>query len=134
MTLVATGNYEDNVVEIGDRISKLSSLQAKNLLEYLKNEYGIEPVSSNVVMTEEKKDDKGIIEEPTSFDFVIKEVNAEKRVGVIKVIRTATGLGLMEAKKFLDTLPQVLKEAMPKEEAEKLKKEIEDAGGKVELK
>jgi len=128
--LVASG-YDDDVLQIGEKIAKLTGLQAKDLLSYLKDEYNICPPDSGQVQ-EETKDE--IIEESTIFDVVLKEVDPTKRVGVIKVLRTLTGLGLMEAKTVLDNLPKVLKESISKEDAEKIKKEIEEAGGKIELK
>ena len=128
--LVASG-YDDDVLQIGEKIAKITGLQAKDLLSYLKDEYNICPLDSRQVQ-EETKDE--IIEESTIFDVVLKEVDPTKRVGVIKVLRTLTGLGLMEAKTVLDNLPKVLKESISKEDAEKIKKEIEEAGGKIELK
>jgi large subunit ribosomal protein L7/L12 len=72
-------------------------------------------------------------EEKTEFTVVLKEAGAQK-INVIKVVRAATGLGLKEAKDLVDGAPKPVKESIPKDEAEKLKKEIEEAGGKVELK
>ena len=132
--VIATGNYEDSVIEIGNKIATLQSSQCKDLLQYLKDQYDIEALESVSVVDNTIDTGDVIVEEPTSFDVLLKEVDIAKRVGVIKVIRTSTGLGLMEAKAILDGLPKVLKEALSKEDAEKLKKELEAAGGKVELK
>ena len=132
--VIATGSYEDSVIEIGNKIATLQSSQCKDLLQYLKDQYDIEALESVSVVDNTIDTGDVIVEEPTSFDVLLKEVDIAKRVGVIKVIRTSTGLGLMEAKAILDGLPKVLKEALSKEDAEKLKKELEAAGGKVELK
>ena len=73
-------------------------------------------------------------EEKTSFDVILKEVDAAKKIGVIKEVRAVTNLGLAEAKTLVESAPKTIKEAVPKAEAEELKKKIEAAGGKVELK
>jgi len=74
------------------------------------------------------------VEEKTSFDVILKEVDAAKKIGVIKEVRAVTNLGLAEAKTLVESAPKTIKEAVPKAEAEELKKKIEAAGGKVELK
>ncbi len=73
------------------------------------------------------------VEEKTEFTVVLKAAGAQK-INVIKVVRAATGLGLKEAKDLVDGAPKAVKEGIPKDEAEKLKKELEEAGAKVELK
>ena len=74
------------------------------------------------------------VEEKTSFDVVLKEVDPAKKIGVIKEVRAVTNLGLAEAKTLVESAPKTIKESVPKAEAEELKKKIEAAGGKVELK
>ena len=73
-------------------------------------------------------------EEKTSFDVILKEVDPAKKIGVIKEVRAVTNLGLAEAKTLVESAPKTIKESVPKAEAEELKKKIEAAGGKVELK
>lgn len=73
-------------------------------------------------------------EEKTSFDIVLKEVAADKKIGVIKEVRAVTNLGLAEAKTLVESAPKTIKEAVPKAEAEELKKKLEAAGAKIELK
>ena len=73
-------------------------------------------------------------EEKTSFDVILKEVDPAKKIGVIKEVRAITNLGLAEAKTLVESAPKTIKEAVPKAEAEELKKKIEAAGAKVELK
>ena len=74
------------------------------------------------------------VEEKTSFDVILKEVDPAKKIGVIKEVRAVTNLGLAEAKTLVESAPKTVKESVPKAEAEELKKKIEAAGGKVELK
>jgi len=74
------------------------------------------------------------VEEKTSFDVILKEVDPAKKIGVIKEVRAVTNLGLAEAKTLVESAPKTIKESVPKAEAEDLKKKIEAAGGKVELK
>ena len=74
------------------------------------------------------------VEEKTSFDVILKEVDPAKKIGVIKEVRAVTNLGLAEAKTLVESAPKTIKESVPKAEAEELKKKIEAAGGKVELK
>ncbi len=75
-----------------------------------------------------------VVEEKTSFDVILKEVDPAKKIGVIKEVRAVTNLGLAEAKTLVESAPKTIKESVPKAEAEDLKKKIEAAGGKVELK
>ena len=74
------------------------------------------------------------VEEKTSFDVILKEIDPAKKIGVIKEVRAVTNLGLAEAKALVESAPKTIKESVPKAEAEDLKKKIEAAGGKVELK
>ena len=123
--------------ELGDKIVGLTLKQAVDLAAYLKDTYGIEPAAGGAVMMAgggggaaapvEKEEPK------TMFDVWLKG-GGEKKIQVIKVVRAATGLGLKEAKDLVEGAPKVVKEGLPKADAEKLKKEIEDQGGTVELK
>ena len=124
--------------EIGDRLAGLTLKQAVDLAEYLKETYKIEPAAGGVVMQgggggggggAAKEEDAP----KTTFDVVLK-ASGDKKIQVIKVVRAATGLGLKEAKALVDEAPKPIKEGLEKEEAEKLKGEIEEAGGAVELK
>jgi len=122
------------VKEIGDKIVALTVKDAQELTDYLKDTYGIEPAGGGAVMmagpaggAEEEA------EEPTAFDVVLTESGASK-ISVIKVVRAATALGLREAKDMVDGAPKAIKEDLTKEDAEALKKLLEEAGGKVELK
>jgi len=124
------------VKELGDKIVALSLLQAKELSDYLKNTYGLEAAAAAAVMAAPAGGAGAGGEaaaEKTEFDVVL-EAAGEKKIGVIKVVRAITGLGLAEAKALVDGAPKTVKEAVAKAEAEKMKKELEEAGGKVSLK
>lgn len=122
------------VKELGDKIVALSLLQAKELSDYLKNTYGLEAAAAAAVMAAPAGAAAGeAAVEKTEFDVVL-ESGGEKKIGVIKVVRAITGLGLAEAKAVVDGAPKVVKEAVGKADAEKWKKELEEAGAKVSLK
>jgi large subunit ribosomal protein L7/L12 len=123
------------VKEIGDKIVALSLLQAKELSDYLKNTYGLEAAAAAAVMAAPAAG-AGAGEaaaEKTEFDLVLESAG-EKKIGVIKVVRAITGLGLAEAKALVDGAPKTVKEAVNKADSEKWKKELEEAGAKVSLK
>lgn len=125
------------VKDIGDKIVNLSVKDAQSLADYLKAEYGIEPAGGGAVMMAAGGGGGGAAAEaedaPTMFDVVLTDGGANK-INVIKVVRAATNLGLKEAKDIVDGAPKTIKEGMSKEDADKLKKELEAAGAKVELK
>ena len=123
------------VKEIGDKIVALSLLQAKELSDYLKNTYGLEAAAAAAVMAAPAGGAAAgeAAAEKTEFDVVLESAG-EKKIGVIKVVRAITGLGLAEAKALVDGAPKTVKEAVNKADSEKWKKELEEAGGKVSLK
>jgi large subunit ribosomal protein L7/L12 len=124
------------IKEMGDKIVGLTLKEAKELSDYLKEVHGIEPASGGgAVMMAAPVDGGGaaVAEEQTEFD-VILESFGDNKISVIKVVRTATGLGLKEAKDAVEGAPTKLKEGVSKDEAEKLKKELEEAGAKVSIK
>ena len=132
---MSDATYSAPVKEIGDKIVALSLLQAKELSDYLKNVYGLEAAAAAAV-TVSGGGAGAAAEAPaekTEFDVVL-EAAGEKKIGVIKVVRAITGLGLAEAKALVDGAPKTVKEGVAKAEAEKMKKELEEAGGKVSLK
>lgn len=120
--------------ELGDKIAGLTLLQAKSLVDYLKT-LGIEPASGGVVMTAGPAGATAApaAEEKTEFDVVMTAFG-DNKIGVIKVVRGATGLGLKEAKDLVEAVPKPVKTGLSKEDADKLKAELEAAGAKVELK
>jgi large subunit ribosomal protein L7/L12 len=123
------------VKEIGDKIVALSLLQAKELSDYLKNTYGLEAAAAAAVMAAPAAGGAGAeaAAEKTEFDVVLESAG-EKKIGVIKVVRAITGLGLAEAKALVDGAPKTVKEGVNKADSEKWKKELEEAGAKVSLK
>lgn len=124
------------VKELGDKIVALSLLQAKELSDYLKNTYGLEAAAAAAVMAAPAGGAGAGAEaaaEKTEFDVVLESAG-EKKIGVIKVVRAITGLGLAEAKALVDGAPKTVKEGANKADSEKWKKELEEAGGKVSLK
>ncbi len=131
----AAQNWSDDIKAIGDQIVGLSLLQAKELSDYLKEEHGLEAAAGGAVMMAAPAADGGAAaaDEPTEFNVVLADAGA-KKINVIKEVRAVTGLGLKEAKALVDGAPSVVKEALPKDEAEELKKKLEEAGAKVELK
>ena len=126
-----------DIKELGDKIVGLTLKQAVDLATYLKEEHGIEPAAGGAVMMAGPTTGGGAAapaeEAKSTFDVVLK-AGGDKKIQVIKVVRAATGLGLKEAKDLVEGAPKVVKENLPKEEAEKLKKELEEQGAAVELK
>ncbi len=119
---MSDATYSAPVKEIGDKIVALSLLQAKELSDYLKNEYGLEAAAAASVMV--SGGGAAAAEAPaekTEFDVVLESAG-EKKIGVIKVVRTITGLGLAEAKALVDGAPKTVKEGVAKAEAEKMQK------------
>lgn len=122
--------------DMGDKIVGLTLKEAKELSDYLKEVHGIEPASGGGgVMMAGPADGAGAaaVEEQTEFDVVLESFG-DNKISVIKVVRTATGLGLKEAKDAVESAPNKLKEGVSKEDAEKLKADLEGAGAKVSIK
>lgn len=116
--------------EILDAIAEMSVMQVVELIEAMEEKFGVSAAAAVVAGGAATAD---AAEEQTEFDVILKEVGPNK-VAVIKAVRGATGLGLKEAKAVVDGAPAPLKEAVSKEEAEALKKELEEAGAVVEVK
>jgi large subunit ribosomal protein L7/L12 len=126
--------YADEIKGIGDKIVGLTLLEAKNLADYLENVHGIKPAAGGAVMMAGPAAAAAApVEEKTEFDVILAEIGGNK-IGVIKVVRAATGLGLKEAKDAVEAAPKAIKTGVSKEDADKLKKELEEAGAKVEIK
>ena len=126
--------------ELGDRLAGLTLKQAVDLANYLKESHGIEAAAGGAVMMAGPGGGGGggggaaeKAEEKSTFDVVLKS-SGDKKIQVIKVVRAATGLGLKEAKDLVEAAPKTVKEGLQKDEAEKLKKELEEQGATVELK
>ena len=117
--------------ELIDAIKELTVLELNDLVKACEEEFGVSAAAGVVVAA--AADAGAAAEEKDSFDVELTEVGAEK-VKVIKVVREATGLGLKEAKDVVDSAPKMVKEGATKEEAEELKKKLEEVGAKVTLK
>lgn len=136
MSDAATVEFSDATKKLGDDIVKLTLKEAKELSDYLKEVHGIEPASGGAVMMAAPGaggPGAPAAEEQTEFN-VIMDSFGDNKINVIKVVRSATGLGLKEAKDLVEGVPSKVKEGVSKEEAEKLKKELEEAGAKVTIK
>lgn len=120
------------IIELGDKIVALTLIQAKELTDYLKDKYGIEPAAGGAVMMAAPAAAEAVKEEKTTFTVMLKAAG-EKKIQVIKEVRTLTSLGLKEAKDLVDGAPKPVKENVSKDEAEAAKKLLEDAGATVEL-
>ncbi len=122
--------------EVAKTIEGLTVLELADLVKGLEDRLGIQaaaPMAAGMVMAGAPAAGGAAKEEKTTFDVVLKEAGANK-IGVIKEVRAATNLGLKEAKDLVEAAPKTVKEGATKEEAEELKKKLEAAGAKVELK
>jgi large subunit ribosomal protein L7/L12 len=131
--------FSGAVTELGDKIATLTLVQAVELKNYLKEKYNIEPAAGGVVMAGPAAGGAAATPdapkaEPTEFNVILESADAAKKIQVIKVVREIAGLGLAEAKAFVEGAPKTVKENVDKKTAEDLKKKIEDAGGKIAIK
>lgn len=135
MSESATVEYSADCKSLGDKIAGMTLKQAKELSDYLKDTYGIEPAAGGAVMMAAPADGGGAAAavEQTEFDVVLTSFG-EKKLDVVKVVKNITGASLMEAKKMVESCPAKLKEGVSKEDAAKVKTEVEAAGGTVEIK
>ena len=123
-----------DIKAIAEELVNLTVKEVNELATILKDEYGIEPAAAAVAVAAGPAAGGGAaVEEKTSFDVVLKSAGAAK-LQVVKAVKEACGLGLKEAKDMVDGAPSTLKEGVSKEEAEALKKALEDAGAEVEVK
>ena len=133
MSADAATEFDDKTKELGDRIVGLTLLEAKKVVDYLKDVHGIEPAGGGAVMMATPGVAVEAKVEQTEFTVVLTGFG-ENKISVIKVVRAVTGLGLKEAKDLVEGVPKPLKEAVSKEDAEKLKAEIVAAGGTCDIK
>ncbi len=116
-----------------EQLVNLTVKEVNELAQILKDEYGIEPAAAAVAVAAGPTAGAAAAEEKTSFDVVLKSAGANK-LQVVKKVKDVASLGLKEAKELVDNAPSVVKEGTTKEEAENLKKELEEVGAEVELK
>jgi large subunit ribosomal protein L7/L12 len=127
--------WNSDIKAVGDKIVALTLMQAKELADYLKEEYGIEPAAGGAVVMAGPVAAGGGAEEAvekTTFNVILKAFG-DKKIQVIKEVRALTGLGLKEAKELVDGVPKLVKEGVSKEEADAAKAQLEEAGATVEI-
>jgi large subunit ribosomal protein L7/L12 len=123
-----------DIKALGDQLVELTVKEVTELASYLKENYGIEPAAAAVVAGPAAGGGAGAAaEEKTNFDVVLKAAGPNK-LQIVKLVKDLTGLGLKEAKDLVDGAPKTIKEGLPKDEAENLKKQLVEAGAEVELK
>jgi large subunit ribosomal protein L7/L12 len=122
-----------NKAEILDAIAGMTVLELSELIKEMEEKFGVSAAAAAVAVAAPAAAAAAVVEEKTEFTVMLLAAG-EKKVEVIKVVRAATGLGLKEAKDLVDGAPKAVKEAIAKADAEALKKQLEDAGAKVEVK
>lgn len=118
--------------EILDSIAEMSVMDVVALVEAMEEKFGVSAAAA-VAVAAGPAGEAAAVEEKTEFDVVLSAIG-DKKVNVIKVVRSITGLGLKEAKELVDSAPSTIKEALGKDDADKAKAELEEAGASVELK
>lgn len=124
-----------NLKELAEQLVNLTVKDVNELATILKDEYGIEPAAAAVAVAGPAAGggDAAGAEEKTSFDVILKD-GGQAKLGVVKLVKELTGLGLKEAKDLVDAAPKPLKEGVTKDEADALKSQLEEAGASVEIK
>ena len=122
-----------DIKSLGDQLVELTVKEVNELASYLKETHGIEPAAAAVAVAGPAAGGGAAAEEKTNFDVVLKSPGANK-LQIVKLVKELTGLGLKEAKDLVDGAPKTIKEGLPKDEAENLKKQLLEAGAEVELK
>ena len=120
----------EKIAAIVEEVKGLTVLELSELVHTLEETFGVSAAAAAVAAPAAAAE---VVEEKTEFDVILKEAGASK-LGVIKVVRAATGLGLKEAKELVDNAPKAVKEAISKEDAEKLVAELKEAGAEAEIK
>ena len=135
MSETATVEFSSETQGLGDQIAGLTLKQAKELSDYLEEAHGIKAAAGGAVMMAAGPADGGgaAAEEQTEFEVVLTGFG-DKKLDVVKIVKTITGASLMDAKKMVESCPASLKEGASKEEADKIKADVEGAGGSVEVK
>ena len=131
----ATIEVSDEIKSLGDQIAELTLKKAKELSDYLENQYDIKPAAGGAVVMSGGGGDGGgeAAEAQTEFDVILTGFG-DKKIGVIKEVRGITGLGLKEAKDMVEGVPTKIKEGVSKEDAEEIKKKLEEVGASAEIK
>jgi large subunit ribosomal protein L7/L12 len=130
-----TATYAELTKDLGDKIAQLTLKQAKELSDYLENVHGIKAAGGAVMMAGPMGGPAAAEKPPEKTEFdVVLEGFGDKKIGVIKEVRAITGLGLKEAKDLVEGVPAKVKEGISKEDAEKIKAQLESAGATVSIK
>ena len=124
--------FDAAITALGDQIVALTLKQAVELAKYLKEKYGIEPAAGAVMAAAPAAAAAAVVEEKTSFDVVLEAAGPQK-IGVIKVVRALTNLGLKEAKDLVEGAPKPVKTGVSKQEAEEAHKQLVDAGATAKI-
>ena len=139
-TAEATREFSKETKDLGDKIVELSLKAAKELSDYLDEVHGIKPAAGGAVVMAAPGGAGGgaaaggeAAAEKTEFDVVL-DAFGDNKIGVIKVVRSATGLGLKEAKDLVEAVPATVKEGVSKADTDSIKKKLEEAGAKVDVK
>src|SRR5580704_1270774 len=136
-TDTATREFSAGAKDLGEKIIALTLKQAKELSDYLEEVHGIKPAAGGAVMMASPEGGAGggaaAAAEKTEFDVILEAIG-DKKINVIKVVRSLTSLGLKEAKDLVEGVPSKVKEGISKEDAAKAKKELEEAGATVSIK
>jgi len=120
--------------EILEKLKTLSLLEASELVSQIEETFGVSAAATGGMMMAAPGAPAEAAEEKTEFDVILEEVPKDKKIAILKVVRTITGLGLKEAKEMVESTPKALKEGVPKEDAEETKTKLEEAGAKVTVK
>ena len=135
MSAEAATEFDSKTKELGDKIVGLTLLEAKRVVDYLKEVHGIEPAGGGAMMMMGGPAGPAAEAAPEQTEFAVVLTGfGENKIAVIKVVRAVTGLGLKEAKDLVEGVPKPLKEGLAKEDAEKLKAEVVAAGGTCDIK
>lgn len=127
-------NKIDSILE---ELKSLTLLEASQLVKQIEEAFGVDASSGGGMMmmgAPTGGSGEAAVEEKTEFDLVLENVPADKKIAILKIVRSVTGLGLKEAKELVESAPKTVKEALPKSEADDIKKQLEEAGAKVALK
>ena len=127
----------EKIEKIIEELKTLTLLEASELVKQIEETFGVDASTGGggmMMMGAIPGAGEAAVEEKTEFDVILEDVPADKKIAILKVVRTVTGLGLKEAKDLVESAPKTLKEASPKAAAEDIKKQLEEAGAKVALK
>jgi large subunit ribosomal protein L7/L12 len=132
----------EKLTNIIEQLKNLTLLEASELVKEIEKTFGIDTsvstvmpnFSTNLSSAANTAAPAEVVEEKTSFDIILTDVPADKKIAILKIVRNVTGLGLKESKDIVDNVPKLLKEGATKEESENIKKDLEAAGGKVTIK